>query len=171
MAHSTIHQVGSSDSDGELESIDNISPLESMLENVRLEDKSTYVGILNVNTGDGSVEVKESTGIDPIELSLNSQEDMRVAQKKAARKQAKKEAKEARRAKREGRADVTYGQKPCDLCERSVDLLIRCQVDASGQWKMVCGKCWHTVSGGVVDGDVHHPYYRYGGLWKNRKRK
>lgn len=32
---------------------------------------------------------------------------------------------------------------------------------------MVCGKCWKTVSGGVVDGDNDHPYYRYGGLWKN----
>lgn len=25
---------------------------------------------------------------------------------------------------------------------------------------MVCGKCWNTVSGGVVDGDDDHPYYR-----------
>ena len=28
---------------------------------------------------------------------------------------------------------------------------------------MVCGKCWHVVSGGVVDGDAQHPHYRYGG--------
>lgn len=34
---------------------------------------------------------------------------------------------------------------------------------------MVCGKCWNDVSGGVVDGDNAHPYYRYGGLWKNRR--
>jgi hypothetical protein len=34
---------------------------------------------------------------------------------------------------------------------------------------MVCGKCWKDVSGGgVVDGDATHPYYQYGGLWKNR---
>ena len=25
---------------------------------------------------------------------------------------------------------------------------------------MVCGKCWKTVSGGVVDGDDDHPDYR-----------
>lgn len=36
---------------------------------------------------------------------------------------------------------------------------------------MVCGKCWHTVSGGIVDGDAQHPYYRYGGLWKNHHKK
>ena len=35
---------------------------------------------------------------------------------------------------------------------------------------MVCGKCWRDVSGGVVDGDDAHPFYRYGGLWKNRRR-
>lgn len=26
---------------------------------------------------------------------------------------------------------------------------------------MVCGKCWKTVSGGVVDGDDAHHDYRY----------
>lgn len=31
------------------------------------------------------------------------------------------------------------------------------------------GKCWNDVSGGVVDGDSSHPFYRYGGLWKNRR--
>ena len=25
---------------------------------------------------------------------------------------------------------------------------------------MVCGKCWRSVSGGVVDGDEQHPDYR-----------
>jgi hypothetical protein len=34
---------------------------------------------------------------------------------------------------------------------------------------MVCGKCWHDVSGGVPDGDRDHPFYSYGGLWKNRR--
>ena len=61
------------------------------------------------------------------------------------------------------------GQKPCGLCERNVDLLIRCQVDQSRKWKMVCGGCWKKVSGGQTDGDSDHPYYKYGGLWKNRK--
>ena len=90
---------------------------------------------------------------------------------RAARKAAKKAKKAARRAQREGRADPSVGQKTCDVCGKSVDLLIRCTIDASGDWKMVCGKCWHTVSGGVVDGSPNHPHYRYGGLWKNRAKK
>jgi hypothetical protein len=120
---------------------------------------------------------------DIIRLEINSDEDDysnsakedgtdddNVVDKKATRKQAKKAAKAARRAQREGRADPSFGQKKCDLCGRSVDLLIRCQIDQTEQWKMVCGKCWKTVSGGVVDGDADHPHYRYGGLWKNRKQ-
>lgn len=88
---------------------------------------------------------------------------------KAARKAAKKRAKAERRAKREGR--LNYGQKDCDVCHKSVDLLIRCSIDESQQWKMVCGRCWKDVSGGVVDGDANHPHYRYGGLWKNRAKR
>ena len=90
---------------------------------------------------------------------------------RAARKAAKKAKKAARRAQREGRADPSVGQKQCDICNKSVDLLIRCQIDASGQWRMVCGKCWHIVSGGVVDGSPDHPHYKYGGLWKNRSKR
>jgi len=88
---------------------------------------------------------------------------------KAARKAAKKRAKVERRAKREGR--LNHGQKDCDVCNKSVDLLIRCTIDESKQWKMVCGRCWKDVSGGVVDGDANHPHYRYGGLWKNRAKR
>lgn len=90
---------------------------------------------------------------------------------KAARKAAKKKAKAERRDQRQGRADPSYGRKECTQCHQSVDLLIRCVVDASGDWEMVCGRCWKSVSGGVVDGDADHPHYRYGGLWKNRARK
>jgi len=77
----------------------------------------------------------------------------------------KKAAKEARREKRESKS---LSLKPCDLCHRDRDLLIRCQIDTSSNWFMVCGKCWKDVSGGVADGDEAHPYYRYGGLWKAR---
>ena len=63
--------------------------------------------------------------------------------------------------------DASVGKKPCDLCSRPVDLLIRCMVDGTSGWRMVCGRCWKGVSGGVVDGDEEHPEYRYGGLWKN----
>ena len=63
----------------------------------------------------------------------------------------------------------TPGQKPCTLCAKPTNLLVRCQTDASRKWEMVCGSCWKTVSGGVPDGDASHPFYTYGGLWKNRR--
>ena len=81
----------------------------------------------------------------------------------------KKAMKAARRAKREGRAPKDVGNKPCDLCGRSVDMLIRCRIDETRAWKMVCGRCWKGVSGGVTDGDAQHPHYAYGGLWRNRR--
>lgn len=118
--------------------------------------------------------VGSSSSVESIDTPSVSNEDETKEQNDAeidprvARKAAKKIAKLERRAKREGRVD--HGQKSCDLCEKSVNLLIRCTIDASGEWKMVCGKCWHSVSGGVVDGDAKHPHYRYGGLWKNRSR-
>ena len=94
--------------------------------------------------------------------------------RRAARKAAKKAVKAAKRAKRpgaEGSGDesVPDGSKPCDGCQRASDLLIRCQTDTTGRWRMLCGKCWRGASGGVPDGDVDHPHYRYGGLWKNRR--
>jgi hypothetical protein len=86
---------------------------------------------------------------------------------KIIRKREKKARKAARRAQR---SDPTAGQKPCDMCDKSVNLLIRCMYEPHQlDWKMVCGKCWNVASGGVVDGDANHPHYRYGGLWKNRR--
>lgn len=92
-----------------------------------------------------------------------------VDEAKRAKREAKKAAKAERRAIRAGMADASIGQKECSLCSRSVDLLIRCQVDATKQWKLVCGRCWKLpqVAGGVVDGSGENPNYRYGGLWKN----
>ena len=89
---------------------------------------------------------------------------------KQQRKALKKAKKAERRAEREGCGDPSAGQKHCDMCGKSVNLLIRCKHE-EGQvdWRMVCGKCWNVASGGVVDGDVNHPHYRYGGLWKNRR--
>ena len=84
--------------------------------------------------------------------------------------------KAAKRSKRAGASsdnedgsDASDGSKACDLCDTRVDLLVRCQVDSTKRWKMACGKCWKTASGGVPDGDADHPHYRYGGLWKNRR--
>ena len=62
------------------------------------------------------------------------------------------------------------GQKQCDSCGAMSDLLVRCIIDESRQYVMVCGKCWKKVSGGVVDGDADHPHYVYGGVWKNRAK-
>jgi len=79
-------------------------------------------------------------------------EDPKV--RKAARKAERKGLKAERRAKREGRADATVGQKPCGVCGTGVDLLVRCQLGPSETWSMVCGRCWRKpeVAGGVVDG-------------------
>jgi hypothetical protein len=62
------------------------------------------------------------------------------------------------------------GSKRCDKCRVFVDQMIRCRVDASRQWRMICDACWPSVSGGVTDGDDAHPFYQYGGLWKNRRK-
>lgn len=93
-----------------------------------------------------------------------------VAFAKKKRKALKKAKKAERRAQRQGCGDPTAGQKTCDMCDKSVNLLIRCMYEPGQMdWKMVCGKCWKIASGGVVDGDKNHPHYRYGGLWKNRR--
>ena len=100
-----------------------------------------------------------------------SNRDTRLA-RKVEKKRKKKEKRDRLRGNEVDGAPLSPGgQKQCDTCEKNVDLLVRCTIDESRVWKMVCGKCWKTVSGGVTDGDVDHPYYRYGGLWKNRRRK
>jgi len=100
--------------------------------------------------------------------SSSSKKNNPKAQARKEHKKAIKQMKAERRLKRSGQADPALTRKPCDLCTKNVDLLIRCTVDETLQYKMVCGGCWKGVSGGVVDGDDRHPYYRYGGLWKNR---
>jgi hypothetical protein len=87
---------------------------------------------------------------------------------RTARKLAQKQAKALRRQKRQGIAAASTGQKPCDLCDKSSNTLIRCRIDERPDWKLVCGKCWKSVSGGVADGDADHPHYQYGGLWRNK---
>ncbi|KAE8449533.1 hypothetical protein EG329_008142 [Mollisiaceae sp. DMI_Dod_QoI] len=59
--------------------------------------------------------------------------------------------------------------KPCSICHRPRNVLVRCQIDESRKWNFVCtAKCWQEVSGGKEDGDKDHPLYRYGGMWKNK---
>eukprot|EP01063_Lacrimia_lanifica_P021292 TRINITY_DN28590_c0_g1_i1.p2 TRINITY_DN28590_c0_g1~~TRINITY_DN28590_c0_g1_i1.p2 ORF type:complete len:117 (+),score=16.66 TRINITY_DN28590_c0_g1_i1:60-410(+) len=88
---------------------------------------------------------------------------------KVDRKAARRQQKAARRAERQLRGAEDAGRKPCDACRGLQDVLIRCQTDATGAWRMVCRACWVRVSGGVTDGDADHPHYRYGGLWRNRR--
>ena len=60
-------------------------------------------------------------------------------------------------------------QKACSLCQKPRDVLLRCRVDETEQWHSICtGKCWKDVSGGVVDGSEDYPFYKYGGVWKNK---
>lgn len=123
----------------------------------------------DISSSDRSQEgLEEITSQMPHELNEENINDP-VERAKIERKLAKKLKKAQRRAEREGRGDPSAGQKTCDVCNNSVDLLIRCMIDETAQWHMVCGKCWNGVSGGVTDGDTAHPYYRYGGLWKNRR--
>lgn len=120
----------------------------------------------DINESEGTIEAEEC-----IDEGKDNEEDEVTEEidPKAAKKAAKKLLKAEKRGKRMGNEDsIINKQKPCDLCSKKVDLLIRCQIDQTKQWNMVCGKCWHVVSGGVVDGDSSHPYYKYGGLWKNR---
>ena len=111
----------------------------------------------------------DAEGEDAMQCDVSSDASDGAAEK-ANKKAAKKAAKAERRARREGVS--SGGQKACDLCARSVDLLIRCEIDRSSGWRMVCGRCWKTpaVAGGVPDGDGQNPNYRYGGLWKNLHR-
>jgi hypothetical protein len=121
-------------------------------------DSETINLLLNGDDSDGELETEIDLPLDP------------EARKKAIRKAEKKAKKAIRRAQREGRGDPMAGQKECDMCRKSVNLLVRCMYkEGQADWEMVCGKCWNVASGGVVDGDAGHPHYRYGGLWKNRR--
>ncbi len=138
---------------GSADNYDSVSV--DLLNELQIDDESFESDDVNSNASG----IEDTTIDDP------------VARRKAQRKAEKKRKKQERRAQREGRGDPTAGQKQCDMCEKHVDLLIRCTYDESLEWKMVCGRCWKIASGGVVDGDGAHPYYKYGGLWKNRRRK
>ena len=85
-------------------------------------------------------------------------------------KQTRKERKRAaKKLQREKRALNVDNRRKCDVCSRLVNMTIRCTIDETKEWKHVCGTCWHSVSGGCTDGDADHPFYVYGGLWRNRK--
>lgn len=158
-----------SDSDDREQLSNNMgSVLESDFDDTEQLLTSMCRDVQNMNVSDIVDEIRNEEEPDAQDDSSSSESDA-IVDAKAKRKAEKKRKKAERRAQREGRGDPTAGQKQCTLCAKSVNLLIRCQHDKSGEWAMVCGKCWNGVSGGVVDGDDSHPYYRYGGLWKNRR--
>eukprot|EP00980_Cylindrotheca_fusiformis_P029507 scaffold23496_cov188-Cylindrotheca_fusiformis.AAC.5 len=132
----------------------------------------SILGISGENDSTGSVPSIESDGGFRNEEAATDESllyDGLVVSAKKERKALRKAMKAERRARREGHGNPSAGQKSCDMCGKSVNLLIRCMYEEGQlEWKMVCGKCWNTASGGVVDGDPNHPHYRYGGLWKNR---
>jgi hypothetical protein len=105
-------------------------------------------------------------GISDVPDDNNGDVEPGRASDRSLRKAAKKGVKEARRALRAGEGPL--GNKACDICSHEVGMLIRCRTDESRQWRMVCGGCWKGVSGGVTDGDAAHPFYTYGGVWKNK---
>lgn len=119
----------------------------------------------------GAKELADRMKNDSIQSSTEDEAAEGVDRSRLERRAAAKAAKALARAKREGSGPLSagIGQKVCNLCLNSVNLLVRCQTDSTRIWRMVCDKCWKVVSGGVADGDGNHPYYRYGGLWKNRK--
>ncbi|EED92795.1 predicted protein [Thalassiosira pseudonana CCMP1335] len=150
---------------------DEVESLTAQIDNIGIRDTSDLLSAieeddsqynLQHNSDDESIQSADSSN-----SNLDSTDP--VLDAKAQRKAEKKRKKAERRAQREGRGDPTAGQKQCTICNKSVNLLIRCTYDSSEEWGMVCGKCWNDISGGVVDGDAAHPYYRYGGLWKNRR--
>lgn len=72
------------------------------------------------------------------------------------------------KSRKRSRSPSDYS-KPCDLCQVPNDVLVRCRIDNTSLWYFVCTKkCWKLVSGGEVDGSPDHPYYKYGGMWKNK---
>ena len=72
------------------------------------------------------------------------------------------------KARKRSKSPSAY-RKPCDLCHTPNDVLVRCTIDDTSVWFFVCTKsCWRKVSGGEIDGNPDHPYYRYGGMWKNK---
>ena len=73
-------------------------------------------------------------------------------------------------AKQAAKLDPGTSTKLCEGCGKPSDVLIRCRKDDTDKWYLLCpGKCWKEASGGKVDGTADTPFYRYGGVWKNKK--
>mmetsp|Transcript_44623 Transcript_44623/g.105806 ORF Transcript_44623/g.105806 Transcript_44623/m.105806 type:complete len:342 (+) Transcript_44623:98-1123(+) len=153
--------------DGTLESADNLD--KGML----LETQDNMSGQRDKLLEEIAAEPLSNVADTDLTSGSSDKEDSAPQQTERQRRKAQKKAEKARRKAQRARSPeaVAEKRKPCDICQRPVDLLVRCTCDPSRTWKMLCGKCWKEASGGVPDGDADHPYYRYGGLWKNRAAK
>jgi hypothetical protein len=49
--------------------------------------------------------------------------------------------------------------KPCQRCQKNVDIRYRVQSDDTKQWQLICVDCWRIIA-------PDNPFYRYGGTWK-----
>jgi hypothetical protein len=139
------------------------------------ENENKIAGIIGIDDDDEGFnnDYLSTTSIEAD--AVNNSDDpanKELTKKQLLRKQRKDDVKikkQERRLKREGNSSPDIGRKSCDICSKEVDMLIRCTIDETQQYKMICGKCWPLISGGIPDGNsITHPYYNYGGLWKNR---
>eukprot|EP00434_Breviolum_minutum_P029035 symbB.v1.2.025683.t1/scaffold2496.1/size77716/9 len=120
----------------------------------KLEENGMKKGQTYEVTGIGPILV---FGIVPEVAPASDMEEMEaIPDARSARKERKAALKAAKRERRaqspQDKADAK--RKPCDKCSRRVDLLVRCRIDISQKWFMLCGRCWKDASGGVPDGDA-----------------
>jgi len=137
------------------------------------EDANDHEATDREATPEGGREGGNDSDVPEVAPASDMEEMEAIPDARSARKERKAALKAAKRERRaqspQDKADAK--RKPCDKCSRRVDLLIRCRIDISQKWFMLCGRCWKDASGGVPDGDAEHPHYKYGGLWKNRAAK
>ena len=84
----------------------------------------------NLFLTNNGVDIERSASSPPPSTTTTTDDDDVRSRRKAEKKRKKAE----RRAHREGCGDPAAGRKPCSLCGRSVDLLVRCTHDESGVW-------------------------------------
>merc|ERR1719491_2663331 len=96
-------------------------------------------------------ELLDDSNNDDKEKATEKKQKKKVSRKQ--RKEAVKLKKQQRRLKREGKTSPEVGRKACDICSTEVDMLIRCTIDETQSYKMVCGKCWTSVSGNASPAD------------------
>ncbi|KAJ9115227.1 hypothetical protein QFC20_001094 [Naganishia adeliensis] len=115
-----------------------------------------------LESSDESLEDHQGNG-HSLEDSAASKEDQSTENPTASKKKPLT-------AKQAAKLDPSTSTKKCEQCGKPSDVLIRCRKDETEKWFLLCpGTCWKEASGGKVDGTKDTPWYRYGGVWKNKK--